>query len=381
MDDRASILVMLLFLGGWNVIALALVFIASASFGEEKALWAYGNWHLAGGESAKSWIANFQIADDGTFGSSVTIGQPYDPCVMTGSVDDDRLSINLRGEREGVVAEWKLEATIYGTRLVGQLEGPDGTPGEWDGWWQPVFYETPQPRLLASDVKGRRGGSAWFAVTLDSGRKSIAGVQNDISIDEQVQIVDCAADDMLPKELFFSNRDGRVRAIVLAVTNSDAIRPAVLYRCQVTISAEAALGIHPVRMFAAAGSDPDGNPKDIQPVDGAIEVVAADAVGFDAVPRLAWEADESPPGGGSLGDSSAAGDGGCAIGSSGRSRRSWLPLLLFAALCVARAGRPSRPPNKRGAADAGLRPARLTARVRPRDEDPVLCSHDLQRPS
>lgn len=315
-------------LAAWAVIA-----IAPASFAEERALWARGSWHAAGTGDAKTWSASLQVGDDGTVGGSATIGQPYDPCVVVGTVIDDRLSLNLRGEREGVVAEWLLEATISGTRLVGELEAPDGSAGKWDGWWQPVLIETHEPRVLASHVTGRRGGAAWFTVALDSGWKSIAGVQNDISVDGQVQIADCVADDMLPKEVFYAHREGGLRAIVLSLTDTDAIGTAVLYRCQATIDATATLGIHVLRVFGVAGSDTDGNAKSIQPVDGAIEVVAADAVGFDALPRLAWETNGGPPGG-SIGESSAAGDGGCAVDPNSRS--PWMLLLILAALCGAR---------------------------------------------
>jgi hypothetical protein len=76
-------------------------------------------------------------------------------------------------------------------------------------------------------------------------------------------------------------------ASVLSLTDSDPIGSGVRYPGQATTNASAKLGIHVVRAFRVAGGDTDGSAKSIQPVNGAIEVVAAGVVGVDAVPRVA----------------------------------------------------------------------------------------------
>jgi len=343
------------------VLAIALALgPAQAVVEMERALVADGTWRSIAGERSGGWSASVRVSDGGMLTGSARIGNlGYDPYELGGTIVDDHIALTLRGEREGVGAEWVLEGTVFGVRLAGRLLSPDGSIGEWEGWWTPAAAENYGSTLTlrASKLAGRRGTSVWFAVTLDPGHRSIAGVQNDIHVDDETPIDGCVVDQMLGKELFYTRlpADGAIRAVVLSLRDSDGIpAPTVLYRCQVDISSDAALGKHMLRVENVGGSDTDGNAKDIAPIDGAIEVVASDAAGFEAIPDPHEPGYEDSSANGVT--NSSAGDG-CAIASPSSSQPWWLLFVLTLTSRCSRRGPRSRVDNgsRRGAARAAER--------------------------
>jgi len=167
-------------------------------------------------------------------------------------------------------------AYAAGVRLNGTVSTAT-TSGEWDGWWTAV---SPQPRrsvptLTASMLTVSPDDLIWFEVALDPAGRSIAAVQNDVILPPPLRIQECVMNPQIDKSIFWAplvDASG-IRVLVLSFSNSNAILAVgPLYRCAVTVPADAEPGRYSIHLENAAASDPVANPKQIAVEDGSIQV-------------------------------------------------------------------------------------------------------------
>ena len=130
--------------------------------------------------------------------------------------------------------------------------------------------------LAAGDVQGAPGQTIEVPVFLDSGGERVAGTQNDLEVSSPLYLdfdADCTVNPGIGKTGSFAVAPcddqpdcQRVRAIVIALDNVDEIPDgSVLYRCRMTIGADAPAGLYRVRVTNGGASDPEGN---ALPTDG-----------------------------------------------------------------------------------------------------------------
>jgi len=187
--------------------------------------------------------------------------------------------------------------------------------------------------LRVGSASGGRGETLTVEVALDPRRHLVAGVQLDIDFSAEVRIAataaerpDCAVDAALDNKLLASAFTPAgcsaaecvgVRALVLSLDNVDPISARRLFSCRVAVAADAAAGLHPLRVSSAGASDPDGNAIITAGIDGGVTVRGA------ALARAAHgatgEGDRLCSGGGAdggacLSDADCAG-GACVVGS------------------------------------------------------------------
>jgi hypothetical protein len=136
------------------------------------------------------------------------------------------------------------------------------------------------PVIRIDGASGNRGQQVTFGVRLETAGRAIVGVQNDVSFDSAIPIPartdgrpDCVANPAILKEatsLIFQPPGCTpgvsctgIRAIVLSLDSDRFDDPipdgALLYSCNVDISATAAAGPHPLTCSRPGGSDALGN--------------------------------------------------------------------------------------------------------------------------
>jgi YVTN family beta-propeller protein len=154
----------------------------------------------------------------------------------------------------------------------------------------PIFIPTPPPPSLeVTSATGAPGEQMEISVTLHPQGRSIAGVQNTLSVSAPVRIMAaedgrpaCTVNPSLKKKGFFAfepsgcsperDCDG-VIAIVLALDNQEAISGnPVVYTCQVAIAANAAPGQYEIVLTQAFATDPLANPVALTAANGMISV-------------------------------------------------------------------------------------------------------------
>jgi hypothetical protein len=168
--------------------------------------------------------------------------------------------------------------------------------------WTPTatFGPTPTPtpwcldpdqctRVEIGAARGGRGETVAITATLHVAAEIVAGVQNDINVPPDVGISfrrcrvnggiekNGSAFALLPSGCTPGVDCTRARAIVLSFENVDPIADgAVLYSCEVAISADARPGTHELSITNVYGSDPVGREIWVTGVAGAISVVSSD---------------------------------------------------------------------------------------------------------
>ena len=165
-----------------------------------------------------------------------------------------------------------------------------------------------------------RGSGAQFSVTLDTKGLNVSGVQNDIIFDQRAAVAarangkpDCVVNPAIdknasgfafqPPSCASSGDCDRMRAVIIAIDNSEPIpNGAVLYTCSVDIAA-AALGVYPLENVEVVASAPEGVRVMSTGTDGQIVVAGASRQGLQ------------------LQSGAAAAGGGCQTTESGEPAR------------------------------------------------------------
>jgi YVTN family beta-propeller protein len=154
----------------------------------------------------------------------------------------------------------------------------------------PILIPTPPlPSLEVSSATGAPGEQVEISVTLHPQGRSIAGVQNNLSVSAPLRMMAaedgrpaCTVNPSLKKEGFFAfepsgcspekDCDGLI-AIVFALDNLEAISGnPVVYTCQVAIAANAAPGQYEISLTQPFASDPLANPVALTATNGTISV-------------------------------------------------------------------------------------------------------------
>jgi hypothetical protein len=273
-------------------------------------------------ESDCAWYSQPDLV---TLRYTVTETQPhggiFDPCLDLYVYGGDQRIRTLREEGCGEpfmaagAPEYDREALKYQLRAFWDLKDDQGQPvpagtytvyGRFYLYYDPVVSveirvlgpnETPAPvtrrptptptppretlvRLVIGSASAEPGGVAEINVVLSAAGTAVAGVQNDIGISPELLAgangsrPDCRVNPAIDKSsTSFSFLPSRIRAIVIALDNTDAIPDgSVLYTCSFSIPAGAAGNVYPLLCSSAAASDPTGRSLAVACSDGMIKV-------------------------------------------------------------------------------------------------------------
>jgi hypothetical protein len=156
-----------------------------------------------------------------------------------------------------------------GNSVSGCGSSPSGPPG------------TAPVTIQLGVVSGTAGAQVSFDAQLLGNGQSVAGTQNDISVDPFTPLVSCVVNPAIDKSAtsFVFSPEGctpgvdctSVRAAVLSLSDVNPIPDgAVLYTCTVAISPSAPDGSHPLSLSTLGASTPGGRPITTFAIDGAV---------------------------------------------------------------------------------------------------------------
>lgn len=222
----------------------------------------------------------------GAIAVSTASSRPHCYYDLEASVDGSRMDGRLIGRIHGcdplLPDELHFEGSMRGVALGGQLFRTDAnrTPwARWDGWWTSAvsYYPLPGPSLWTPVVSSARGVTAWIEVAFDPGGRSIAGIQNDLILPEpRFQIVDCAVNSELEKELYWAPLPAQngIRVFVTSLNRAPSaiLVPKWLYRCSIAVPEDLASGVYRAEIAGARGADPASNPQEVIGYSGSIRV-------------------------------------------------------------------------------------------------------------
>ncbi len=141
--------------------------------------------------------------------------------------------------------------------------------------------------LDVGTATGPAGAQVTFPVTLDTGGLQVSGTQNDIAFDALTPIAslsgdpDCSVNPGINKSIFTAFQPiactpgvdcTGMRAIVISLSNVDAIPDGGLYTCNVDIDSLATPAVYPLVGSGEASSSPSADPLPTVGDDGAIIV-------------------------------------------------------------------------------------------------------------
>ncbi len=127
--------------------------------------------------------------------------------------------------------------------------------------------------LTVSDAAIQPGQSAPITVTLATGGDDIAGTENRLGFPGELTVSNCTVNEAINKPATAFAGTNPITALVLALTNTDAIADgSVLYTCTATVAGGAADGDYEIGCTGAGASDPAGNSIDTDCVNGTITV-------------------------------------------------------------------------------------------------------------
>jgi hypothetical protein len=256
-----------------------------------------GNYPLTMSNVDGSTPDGVEVVTDGIDGAVVVDGGAIcaGDCNLDGTVDISEtirgLNMLLNSFPDSMCPEADLNGlgtvtvdesvAAVGNSLNGCGSSPFGPPGT-----APVTIEL-------GVVTGTAGTQVSFDAQLLANGQSVAGTQNDISVDPLTPLVSCAPNPAIGKggtSFAFSPLGcspgvdcTSVRAVVVSLSDIVAIPDgSVLYSCTVAIDPSAPDGSHPLHLSTLGASTPGGRPITTFAIDGA--VISSGGVGPTPTP-------------------------------------------------------------------------------------------------
>lgn len=187
------------------------------------------------------------------------------------------------------------------------------------------------PCIALGHVRGAAGARASMDVFFETQDDDVVAIQNDLVAASVVDAIDCRVNPAIDKEQSsFSDNGERLRALVIAFDNLDPLPAGVLYTCDLTIAAGAAVGHHLLRCAMPGASSRHG---DALPVGCADSVLTVDPPNTPTpTPR---------EGNSGVGGSGGGSSSGCAIDAHAAPSAPWPAFgLLLLGLAARRRRRP-----------------------------------------
>jgi hypothetical protein len=144
-------------------------------------------------------------------------------------------------------------------------------------------------------ASGTAGTEVQFAVTLSTTNMQVAGTSNDIAFDPATPAVSCTVSPafaglsgaiLLPDNCTPGVDCLGARVLIIQFPPIPITDGAILYTCDVKISAGTAGGSYPLTCLAPSASDPDGKELPAQCVDGQLQVLPAPTATVTPTPTI-----------------------------------------------------------------------------------------------
>jgi hypothetical protein len=241
--------------------------------------------------SAAAW------AFGGVLAIALSVGQPASAQVCSGDCNAD-LTISSVEQLSGIdiaLGDSGLASCAAadangngGVDIADLIDAANATLG---GHCRPLGNPNAPPGTVSINVgvvAGSAGATVSFPVTLDAGGLEVAGIQNDIAFNPLTPVAatisgrpDCTANPAHGKSVSTAFQPSGctvgvtctgMRALVLSLSNVDAIPDGVLYTCKVAISPAAPNGTYPLVNSNQGSSDPNGSAQTANGSNGAVIV-------------------------------------------------------------------------------------------------------------
>ena len=227
------------------------------------------------------------IETEGIDGAVIVAGGGFcaGDCNASGSVTISELinGINILGNPGSLASCAAADINGSGTVTVDESVAATGNALGGCGTSPSGPFGSETVQIALDSVTGVPGTLVAISATLHAGSASVAGTQNDISVDPLTPIADCDPNPAIDKgaTTFFYSPNGctlgfdctGVRVLVTALMNTIPIPDgSILYTCTLAVDALAPDGTYPVFNLDEGASTPGGRPVPVVGIDGAVIV-------------------------------------------------------------------------------------------------------------